>query len=88
MEVLDYQIWECRSGNIIANGLLMQAESDLQTVLRQKVVQRTLIKTATSKLRVGNERKRKFKENLSELEKKTKNQFLQIKKAIHKTHIL
>ena len=59
---------------MVAGELIMQAESDLDEALGKKGqnVQRSAIEIAHSKLKLGNERKRKFEEDLSKLEKKKK----------------
>ena len=54
-----------------ANDLILQAQTDLEKALENKGkgIQSQLIETATARLKVGNERKQKFEEDLSKLER-------------------
>ena len=74
LEKVNDDICEAKSGISVANDLILQAQVDLEKAQersdRGKNIQWELIKTATSKLKVGNERKRKFEGDLSKLEKK------------------
>ena len=72
---VENDISEAKSGISVANDLALQAQSDQEMALENKgkVIQRQLIETATAKLKVGNERKRKFEEDLCKLEKKKTN---------------
>ena len=53
----------------MANDLIDDANTDLGSALNEKVIKRDLVQQASSKLTVGTERKRKFEEDLVELEK-------------------
>ena len=72
---VENDISEAKSGISVANDLALQAQSDQEKALENKGkgIQRQLIETATAKLKVGNERKRKFEEDLCKLEKKKTN---------------
>ena len=74
LESLNNEISAAKSSIVVAGELIMQAESDLDEALGKKGqnVQRSAIEIAHSKLKLGNERKRKFEEDLSKLEKKKK----------------
>ena len=74
LERVEDEICEAKSGMSVANDLIVQAQSDLEKALQKKGkdVKRDLIETATSKLKVGNERKHKFEEDLCKLERKRK----------------
>ena len=54
-----------------ANDLILQSQGDLEKALENKGkgIQRQLIETATARLKVGNERKQKFEEDLCKLER-------------------
>ena len=54
-----------------ANDLILQAQSDLEKALENKGkgIQSQLTETATARLKVGNERKQKFEEDLCKLER-------------------
>ena len=72
---VENDISEAKSGVSVANDLALQAQSDQEKALENKGkgIQRQLTETATAKLKVGNERKRKFEEDLCKLEKKKTN---------------
>jgi hypothetical protein len=74
VEKVDGEIFEAKSAISVANDLILQAQNDLEVALQNKGkdVQRNLIESATAKLKVGNERKRKFEDDLCKLERKRK----------------
>ena len=72
VEKVENDISEAKSGVSVASDLILQAQSDLEKALENKVkcIQKHLIEIATAKLKVGNERVLKFEEDLCKLEKK------------------
>ena len=55
---MENDIPEATSGILVANDLIVQAQSDLEKALKNKSkgIQRQLRETATAKLEVGNKR--------------------------------
>ena len=94
VEKVENNISEAKSGISVTNDLILQAQGYLEKAQETKgeVVQKQLIETA--KFKVGNERKRKFEEDLCklELEKKRKkrkaDQCYQNESQIYKTTYL
>ena len=70
VEKVENNISEAKSGISVTNDLILQAQGYLEKAQETKgeVVQKQLIETATAKFKVGNERKRKFEEDLCKLE--------------------
>ena len=74
VEKVENNISEAKSGISVTNDLILQAQGYLEKAQETKgeVVQKQLIETATAKFKVGNERKRKFEEDLCKLKIKKK----------------
>ena len=68
LEKVEDDISEAKSSISVAEDLITQAQSDLDKALVHKgTVARNHVETAAAKLKVGNERKRKFQDDLCKL---------------------
>ena len=74
LEKIEDEISDAKAGLSVANDLILQAQSDLEKALQKKGnhLQRNLLESANSKLKVGTDRKRKFQDDLDDLEQKRK----------------
>ena len=70
IQELDIEINQCKASITVAEDLILDAQKNLNEALSEKVLKGELIQQASSKLTVGNERKRKFQEDLIKLQKK------------------
>ena len=69
---IEEKIENCKASISVANDLIDGAQEILKQALDSKNVKRDLTQQAWSKLQVGTERKRKFEDDLTKLEKKKK----------------
>lgn len=79
LEKIEDKISDAKAGLFLANDLILQAQSDLDKALQKKGnnLQRNLLKSANSKLKVGTARKLKFQDDLDNLEKSVRRCFFQ-----------
>lgn len=71
---IEDEIETCKVNISVANDLILKAQKTIESALNEKNVKsgRTLTQQGLSELQVGNDRKRKFDEELAKLEKKKK----------------